>query len=100
MITTVYCKTTAKGLQSFFVTTNGETYYLFAQNFRQGVKRYFGNGVNITDAIDISKANHDQALIRTMKKLPKYIKYIEKYYGIAILNRTIRKNNEFRNSIA
>ena len=41
MANTIYCETTAKGVQSFFINANGETHFLFSQNFRRGVKEYF-----------------------------------------------------------
>ena len=92
----VYCLTTDKGVQSFYLEACGETHYLFSQNYRKGVKSYFGAGVNIDDAMDFSRARGDSAIIHTMRKLPAYIKYIEKEYGIAVLRSTAKRKSTYK----
>ena len=92
MLNTIFCKTTAKDTHSFYITANGETHFLFAQSFRRGVKNYFEHGVRIDEAINFTKAKGDRALMRTMEKLPSYIHYIEREYGMEILKKTSRKN--------
>ena len=92
MANTIYCETTAKGVQSFFINANGETHFLFSQNFRRGVKDYFERGVRIDEAINFKRANGNSAIIHTMEKLPAYIRYVEREYGMEVLRRTVRKN--------
>lgn len=92
----IYSKTTDKGQQSFFLVVNGQEYYLFTQKFYRGVKNYFQNKVLLSKAIDFSSANNDTALLRTMEKLPMYIKYIEKEYGIFVLENSIKKKAKTR----
>ncbi len=87
----IYCLTTDKGRQTFYLDACGETHYLFTQDYRHGVKEYFGRGVCVDNALDISRARNDSAIIRTMRKLPLYIKYIEKEYGITVLRKTARR---------
>jgi hypothetical protein len=96
----VYCITTEKGIQSFYLEACGETHYLFSQNFRRGVKEYFGAGVHLDAAIDYSRAGHDAAILRTMRKLPSFIKYIEKQYGIEVFRRRIRRKTAPKRSVA
>ena len=96
MKTFISCKATAKGVHSFYMTFGGEDFFLFNQNYRRGVEEFYANGVELNQAMRISLAHHDSAIIRTMEKLPSYIKYIEKEYGIAVLNQTIKKNKQFR----
>ena len=96
----VYCITTEKGIQSFYLEACGETHYLFSQNFRRGVKEYFGAGVHLDAAIDYSRAGHDAAILRTMRKLPAFIKYIETQYGITVLRRTAKRNATGKRSAA
>lgn len=91
MKTTIYCKPTSKGIHSFYVSVGSEEYFLFSQNYRKGVAEYFGNGVIFKDAINYSKGRHDNAIVRTMSKIPKYIKYIENEYDVVILNKTKKK---------
>ena len=92
MKATVYCKATDKGVHTFYLAQGREEYFLFHQNFRRGVKEYFGRGVSINEAFNFSRSHHNTALIHTMEKLPAYIKYVEKEYGIEVLNQTAKKN--------
>ncbi len=92
MSTTIYCKPTNKGIHSFYMIVNNEEYYLFSQSYRKGVEQYFGRGVHISESMKHSKAHRDSAITRTMDKLPMYIKYIEKEYGIGVMNKTRKMN--------
>lgn len=89
----IYCKATEKGQHTFYLIADGREYYLFSQNYRKGVHAYFAKGIRIDDVHDFSKSKHDRAVIRTLDKLPVYIKYVESEYGIAIRKQTIRKLN-------
>ena len=100
MANTIYCETTAKGVQSFFINANGETHFLFSQNFRRGVKDYFERGVRIDEAINFKRANGNSAIIHTMEKLPAYIRYVEREYGMEVLRRTARKNQKYKRKSA
>ena len=100
MKTNVYCLTTDKGIHSFYLEAYGKTHYLFSQSYRRGVREYFGQGVHLDYALDVSRAGYDSAIIRTMRKLPSYIKYIEKEYGIEVLRQTARKNAYRNKSVA
>ena len=100
MKTSVYCVTTGKGEQSFYLEACGETHFLFSQNFRRGVKEYFGAGVHIDAAMDFSRARSNTSLLKTMSKLPSYIKYVEKEYGIEVLRQTARKSAGAKRRIA
>ena len=100
MANTIYCETTAKGVQSFFINANGETHFLFSQNFRRGVKDYFERGVRIDEAINFKRANGNNAIIHTMEKLPAYIRYVEREYGMEVLRRTARKNQAYKRKSA
>ena len=41
----IYCKRTDCGFHSFYLVVNGQEYYLFRQNYRKGVQKYYGDGV-------------------------------------------------------
>ena len=92
MATLIYCKTTEKGLLSFYVKAYGETHFLFSQKYRRGVSSYYKNGVSVSTAIDCSRAKYDFALLHTMQKLPSYIRYVEREYSLDILRKTAQKN--------
>ena len=87
----IYCKPTAKGVHSFYISIGKDRYYLFSQPYRKGVDDYFRRGVVIDHAIKYSKAHNDAAIRRTMQKLPGHIKYIEKEYDIQVLEKTKKK---------
>ena len=88
MKTTIYCKPTAKGVHSFYLLMGSDEFYLFSQSYRKGVEEYYGRGVRIDDAIKHSRAHRDSAIIRTMDKIPMYVKYIEREFDISVLNST------------
>jgi hypothetical protein len=100
MANMIYCETTAQGIQSFYITTNGETHFLFSQNFKRGVKDYFERGVMVDEAINFKRANGNSAIIRTMEKLPAYIRYVEREYGMEVLRKTARKNQTYKRKSA
>ncbi len=93
----IYCKPTSRGIHSFYLTVGGQEYYLFSQNYRKGVQEYYAKGVFIDQSMNYSRTHGDEALIRTMTKIPMYINYIEKEYGIEVLEQTKKRNfNKYR----
>lgn len=92
----IYSRTTDKDKQTFYLVSQDREYYLFTQKFHRGVKAFFHNKVLLRDTLDVSRSRHDTALIKTMTKLPIYIKYIEKEYGVAIMESTIKKREKTR----
>ena len=87
----IYCKPTAQGVHSFYLMVGREEYYLFSQPYRKGVAEYYGRGVNIDQAMKISKAHNDSAITRTRKKIPMYVKYVEKEFDIHVLEKTKKR---------
>ena len=92
MKTMIYCEPTQKGVHSFYLILDGQEYYLFSQNYRKGVHDYFSKGVSLNESMNYSKTHNDSAVMRTMSKLPLYIRYIEKEYEIEVYERTKRRN--------
>ena len=76
------------GNQDFYVKVDNNTYFLFRQSYRKGIQEYFGHGVELNQALKNNWNKLDRAVLRTIDKLPSYIKYVEKEYGVAILNKT------------
>lgn len=90
MKTLIYCKTTDKREQTFYINVGGVDYYLFKQNFRKSIKEVFSKGVRIDELRKI--ASHPSTSVRhTVAKLPVYIQYIEKEYLVNIYDKTERK---------
>jgi hypothetical protein len=92
MKATIFCRTTDKGVHTFYARVNGRNYYLFRQDYRRGVNEYFHAGVMVNKALNFGRSKNDTAIQKTMTKLPTYIKYVEKEYGISILDKTQKKN--------
>ena len=90
----IYCEPTEHRIHSFYLVTDGREYFLFSQNYRRGVQEYFNKGVSLTQAMNYSKTHNDSALVRTMTKLPMYIKYIEKEYEIEVFEQTKKRNSK------
>lgn len=93
MNTRIYCRATQNGTHSFYVSVMNKEYFLFSQDFRQGVQAYYKNGVRLDEATNYSKAHNDSAIKRTMTKIPIFIEYIEKEYGIVIYEKKAQKKN-------
>ena len=92
----IICRTTAKDTTSFYITSGNKQYFLFNQPFRRSVKQFFQNGVQLERALDASHAYGNSALIRTMRKLPAYIRYIEKEEGVLFFEQSKRKQEKMR----
>lgn len=91
MRTTIYCKRSERGMHNFYLRINGEEFYLFSQNFKKGVQDYFGRGVYLEYACDYSRSKHDTAVMKTMDKIPIFIKYVEKESGILVFEKSKKK---------
>ena len=96
MKTEIYCKPTEKGIHSFYLVMGSEEFFLFSQAYRKGVDDYYGSGVLLNVAMNYSKAHKDSAITRTMSKIPMYVRYIEKEYDLAVLERTKRSSQNYR----
>lgn len=94
MKATIFCETSAKGIHTFFLSIDGQRYYLFNQDYRKGVQEYFGRGVSINEAMNYSRSHNDSAVVRTMSKIPMYVKYIEKEYTIEVFEQTKKRNSK------
>lgn len=99
MKTMIYCKTAEKAVHSFYMINEGKVYFLFSQDYRKGVQEFYHKGVILNESLDFSKAHKDTAIERTMSKIPMYIKYIEKEYGIEVLERTKKRNRFAGNNL-
>ena len=88
----VFCKTTGKGKQTFYLTAGGGIYYLFTQDYRVSVKDYFKGGVSINELFNGTGRNN-MALCKTKEKVTNYIKYIEKEFDLCLLKSTAKKLN-------
>ena len=87
----IYCRRNDRGKHDFFLRTKVEDIYLFTQDYRKGVHAYFSKGVYLEHACDHTRSRHDTAIMKTMEKIPSFIRYVEKEYGIEVLEKTKKK---------
>ena len=74
----------------FYLTFEGETYYLFTQHYSNTAYSRFRKPVPIETALKFQKGLQ----LRSFNaKLPKYIKYIEDCEGITVLKKTEKRKS-------
>lgn len=88
----VFSKVVANGTESLYIKIKGREYFLFSQNHYKSVSEFYGDGVDLNRALDFTACDRIP-VHKTMEKLRAYIPYIEKEYGICILNKTFQKSH-------
>lgn len=83
---TIYCRTVAKGRQAFYVALGSKSYFLFEQKYYVGVRDYFVGGKDINELSAACK-NVNTAVRRTANKLPSYLQYVEKEFGVVLFDK-------------
>ena len=89
-------KATSKGIHTFYLSVDKKEYFLFKQNYRKSNREFFMNGKFLTEILNATNV-HSHATRKTIEKLLPAIRYIEKEYGIAVLEKTKRKDDINRN---
>ena len=83
-----------KGTQhQFYVYADGMEYYLFSEEYRKGVANFFSRPLTYDEVTNFSKAKRNFQIMNTMKKIPLYVRYVEKYYGLTLTNKSLKKAN-------
>ena len=91
----IYCTTTAKGEQTFYLMVQGTKYFLFVQAYRRSNKEVFEQGISLYDLRKLKK--HCSYSVRhTAAKLPAYIRYVEQECGIMVMEMTKRKQENHK----
>lgn len=88
MKTVVYCRSTAHNVHSFYMLNGRQEYYLFTQSFKQVVHDYFCGGVTLDYAIRPANRDKSKAIYKTMDKIQKNIRYLEKEYEMEVFNKS------------
>lgn len=89
-MTSIYYERT-NGMHDFYLSNDGNDYYLFSQTVRRSVDFFYRGGVEIDKALCHGIGKRDLAIHHTMDKLIVYIKYIEVEYDIIVLRETKKK---------
>ena len=89
---TIYCKTESADKLGFYLEADGKSYFLCRQRYYGSTWRYFSCGVNVDQVF--SKGGKHSYAVRALKlKLPACIEYVEREYGVSVLNKTIQKHD-------
>lgn len=92
-MTSIYCKTIAKGKQAYYLRVNNNDYMLFIQNYKKSNRDYFADGQPLSVVFG-SKNVHSTATLKTIERLRPAIRYIEKEYGICVLDSTKKMHDK------
>ncbi len=86
----IFCQNSnTHGIIDFYLRTGVDSIYLFSQKFRHSTYEHYRNGLVLNEALSYKKAHRNKAIMNVIKRLPVNISYIEKTYGISVLNRTV-----------
>lgn len=97
MAAKIYCRTTAKGVQSYYLTDGKENHFLFTSAYRKSNRDFFSQGRCIQEVLDARR--HTSASVqRISARLISAVKYIESEYGICVLKQTVKRQNGHRRS--
>lgn len=87
----IYCTSNHRGTHLFFLDLGKEQFFLFSQAYRKGVEEFYGRGVFIDESMNYNKAHKDSSILKTMEKIPMYVKYVEKEYDLEVLKQTQKR---------
>jgi hypothetical protein len=80
-----------KGIINFYAEDDTRSYFLFQQKFRHSTYNFYKKGIPMRQAFSHRTTHRDKAIAYVIRRLPAQISYVEKEYGVAILNRTKAK---------
>ncbi len=93
MAAKIYCKTTNKGIQSYFLNDGKTDYYLLNSAFRRSNKEFFSQGRYIQEVLD-ARRHHSTSVRKASVRLIGAVKYIEKEYDVCVFNQTAKKQQK------
>lgn len=97
MMTAIFCKTTAKGKQSYYVTNGAQNIILFTAAFRKSNKEYFGSGCTVSDVFK-ARRHYSTSVRHVAERIISAIKYIEREYELSIFDQTAKsKSTKLKN---
>ena len=92
MLSYVYCEKSRNNTISFYITYKDTDYYLFSQKFSKDTYNTYYKGIPLNRAMQPSLARDNRAILKTIEKLPIYIKYVEREEGFYVLDKSIKKH--------
>ena len=89
----IYCKTTDKGIQSYYLTDGRNNYYLLNSDYRKSNMQFFMHGKYIQEVLD-AKRHKSASVSRASVRIISAVKYIESEYGICVLHKTAKRQRK------
>lgn len=74
-------------LIDFYAEDGQERVYIFSRKYRTNLFNYFRKGISTRNLYDFTKTRRSSVVINTMLQLRTHLRYIEKEYGVAILEK-------------
>lgn len=74
-------------LIDFFAEDEQESVYIFSRKYRTNLFNYFRKGISTRKLYDFTKTHRSSVVINTMLQLRTHLRFIEKEYGVAILEK-------------
>lgn len=74
-------------LIDFFAEDEQESVYIFSRKYRTNLFNYFRKGISTRKLYDFTKTHRSSVVINTMLQLRTHLRFIEKEYGVAILEQ-------------
>ena len=93
----IYCRTTAKGIQTYYLTDGKRDYYLFNSTFHKSNKEFFSHGKFIQEVL-AAKRHVSASVRRVSVRIISMVKYIEGEYGLCVLHKTEKRQQIKRRS--
>ena len=72
-------KFTEKEFLNFYLKNDSGEHWLFQQDFSKGVYEWFKSGRAEGEILSFSKWNKNKRLNNTVKRIPREIRYVQKY---------------------
>lgn len=74
-------------LIDFFAEDEQESVYIFSRKYRTNLFNYFRKGISTRKLYDFTKTRRSSVVINTILQLRTHLRFIEKEYGVEILEK-------------
>ena len=71
----------------FFAEDEQERVYIFSRKYRTNLFNYFRKGISTRNLYDFTKTRRSSVVINTILQLRTHLRFIEKEYGVEILEK-------------
>ena len=90
MTAKIYSRTTAKGVQTYYLTDGKKEYCLIRSNYRKSNMVFFSRARSIGEVLN-ARRHVSSSVQRISVRLISMVKYIENEQGICVLKQTAKR---------